>query len=104
MSMDDEDREMWDREKAMFDAAREILDRACEEILECVYHFRPGPYDLKTNLKLIDGYLERRLDLLSILIGVFCRRAEAIDEDPQQLMKVFWPDDVPWVEGRTTMT
>ena len=72
----------FDDDKARVEAGIEILDRACEFILDAVYHDRGCQYDI-----------------LALLLTVYCRHALALGDDPQQLLVDFWPPEAPWVEG-----
>jgi len=81
----------FDREKAQFWPGIEILDRACEHILDAVYHDPPGA---------IPGEDGHQYDVIQLLLVVYCRRALAIGEDPQQLLEDLWPyEEAPWGEG-----
>ena len=66
-----------------------ILERACKEILDTVYHDPPGA---------IPGDDGHQSDVLAMLLAVYCRRAQAIGDDPQQMLEEFWPPDSIWVE------
>jgi hypothetical protein len=88
MSMTPQDREAVRRENMKVAAAMEILEQACDEILEVVYQYRPDD----------DPDAEdRRYDVLALLIAVYCRRAQAIGHDPQEMLEEFWPPDAIWV-------
>ena len=67
------------------DAGLELLDMACDYIKEAVYH---------------DGLYGTECDILALLVTIFCRRALAIGEDPQQALAEYWPHDAPWASSQ----
>jgi hypothetical protein len=68
-------------DRCRVDAGLELLDMACDDIKEVVYH---------------DGLYGNEFDILALLVTIYCRRALAIGEDPQQALEEYWPHDAPW--------
>jgi len=79
----------FDRDNARVDVGMAILEQACEKILDVVYRDAPGA---------IPGDGGHQYDVLAMLLAVYCRRAQAIGDDPQQMLKEFWPPNAIWVE------
>jgi hypothetical protein len=65
----------------LVDAGLQLLDIACDDIQDAVYH---------------NGLYGNEFDILALLVTVYCRRAMAIGVDPYQALEVFWPHDARW--------
>lgn len=66
------------------DAGLELLDMACDDIKEAIYH---------------NGLYGSEFDILALLVTIYCRRALAIGEDARRAMEEYWPHDAPWNSG-----
>jgi hypothetical protein len=66
------------------DAGLQLLDMACDDIEQAVYH---------------NGVYGNEFDILALLVTIYCHRAMAIGVDPQKALQEFWPHEAPWVSG-----
>ena len=66
------------------DAGLELLDVACDDIKEAVYQ---------------NGLYGNEYDILALLVTIYCRRSQAIGENPQEALEEYWPPDAPWISG-----
>lgn len=58
------------------DARLELLDMACDDIKEAIYH---------------NSLYGNEFDILAVLVTIYCRRALAIGKDPQYALEEYWP-------------
>jgi hypothetical protein len=65
-------------------AELELLDMACDDIKEAVYH---------------NSLYGNEFDILALLVTIYCRRALAIGVDPQGALEEYWPHDAPWASS-----